>query len=74
MASFKRDPIEYDPRKSWMVEEAEREAAAELTAAGVHPGMGYCHLLWLRQKRILKEKHGIKWWSPAEMNPDILFD
>ena len=36
--------------------------------------LGSCHTLWTLQKRILKEKYGITWYTPAELNPDIKFD
>lgn len=36
--------------------------------------LGYCHLLWEKQKEILLHKYGIKWESPAENNPMIMFD
>lgn len=45
------------------------ERAAELFIQ-----LGSCHTLWDIQKRILKEKYGITWYTPAELNPDIKFD
>lgn len=36
--------------------------------------LGYCHLIWCKRKRILKEKYNIDWKTPAEMNPDVIFD
>jgi hypothetical protein len=36
--------------------------------------MGYCYMLWEKQKEILKKRYGIDWKSPDEMNPMILFD
>ncbi|ABW27006.1 hypothetical protein AM1_1989 [Acaryochloris marina MBIC11017] len=39
-----------------------------------HPGRGLCHQQWLVMKRILREKYGIEWMTPAEMNPFIVFD
>lgn len=36
--------------------------------------LGSCHTLWTLQKRILKEKYGITWYTPAELNPDVKFD
>ena len=36
--------------------------------------LGSCHRLWSLQKTILKEKYGITWYTPAELNPDIKFD
>lgn len=71
---YKRDPIEFDLRIDWMIREAEREAEAEVKALGDLPRWGVCHMLWARQKRILKDKYGIKWRTPAEMNQNILFD
>jgi hypothetical protein len=35
---------------------------------------GSCHILWGRQKQILEKRYGIKWRSPAEINPDVVFD
>lgn len=74
MTGYKRDPIEYDRRRAWMVEEAEKEASAELAASGIKPDLGYCHSLWPRMKQIMKAKYGVNWRSPAELNPDIFFD
>ena len=45
------------------------ERAAELFIQ-----LGSCHTLWTLQKRILKEKYNITWYSPSELNPDIKFD
>lgn len=36
--------------------------------------LGSCHTLWTLQKRILKEKYGITWYSPDELNPEIIYD
>ena len=36
-------------------------------------GMGICHRYWHRKKELLKEC-GVDWKSPAEMNPDVIFD
>lgn len=35
---------------------------------------GACHAIWHHQKRLLMEKYGIDWYSPAELNPDVNFD
>ena len=43
-------------------------------AAQVFMQLGSCHRIWALQKRILKEKYGITWYSPSELNPDIKFD
>jgi hypothetical protein len=36
--------------------------------------MGRCHAIWNKMKEILQTEHGIEWYSPAEMNPTVLFD
>ena len=43
-------------------------------AAQVFMQLGSCHTLWALQKRILKEKYGITWYTPAELHPDVLFN
>lgn len=43
-------------------------------AAQVFMQLGCCHTLWALQKRILKEKYGITWYTPAELHPEIKFD
>jgi len=68
------DPIENDPQLKPLVEAAAKEAEAELQPPRDGHEMGMCHHLWRRQKEILRERHGIDWRSPAEMNPDIIFD
>lgn len=43
-------------------------------AAEVMSQIGSCHRLWAIQKQILKEKYGITWYSPDELNPEIIYD
>jgi hypothetical protein len=43
-------------------------------AAQVFMQLGSCHRLWDIQKTILKEKYGITWYSPDELNPEIIYD
>lgn len=71
-SGFKYDPIEDDPKFKSIIEAAEKEVEVEL--ANEPKVMGYCHQYWETKKRILKEKYGIDWKSPSEMNPDVLFD
>ena len=70
--ALNHDPLENDPRFQDIIAQAEREA--ELKLADTPQGLGYCHLFWATQKQILIEKYGIDWHTPAEMNPDVLFD
>src|ERR1051326_244384 len=66
------DPIEDDPVVQPILREAEQMAEAEL--ADHNHDMGFCHLLWRTKQRILARQFSIVWFSPAEMNPYILFD
>ncbi|NQS72554.1 MAG: hypothetical protein HQQ73_10465 [Desulfobulbaceae bacterium] len=56
------------------IKAAKREAEKLLKHDPLRGQMGFCHLYWTIVKRILWEKHGIDWKSPAEMNPDVFFD
>lgn len=35
---------------------------------------GSCHYQWQIKKRVLKEKYGIDWLTPAERHPEIMYD
>lgn len=67
------DPIEDDPSLRQILTAADEEA---LKACPRPRGrlMGYIHGFWATKKRILKEKYGVDWRSPAEMNPNVAFD
>jgi hypothetical protein len=73
------DPIENDPIIRSLVRQAEEEAKEALEKEALAKkvlllDMGYCYMLWEKQKEILKKRYGIDWKSPDEMNPMILFD
>ena len=68
------DPIEDDPKFRPILVRANLEAEQELAARGITPRLGYCHAFWHTKKRILKDKYGINWRTPAELNPDWAFD
>ena len=72
--SVKQDPQEKHPMKKKLIKAAETEAEYSMEQDGTIKLEGACHILWGRQKQILKERYGIKWRSPAEMNPDVMFD
>src|SRR5262245_50682440 len=71
---IKLDPIEDNPAVRPFLQLADQEADQELAERGVSPGFGTCHYFWQTKKRILKEKYGIDWRTPAEMNPNVYFD
>ncbi len=66
------DATEDDPAVQPLIRAAEKAADKELE--GVPRRLGFCHQYWAVKKRILKEKHGIDWHSPAELNPNTRFD
>ena len=43
-------------------------------AASLFIQLGSCHWLWGMKKRLFKEKYGITWYTPAELNPDVIYD
>jgi len=65
------DPIEDDPATGPVIRSAQSKADAEIDAK---IRMGRCQAVWKRTKKILKEEHGIAWFSPADMNPQFRFD
>jgi hypothetical protein len=68
----RHDPIEDDPKYKPILEAAERDTEQEL--ADCPRVMGFCHRYWGTKKRILKEKYGVEWKTPAELNLNIIFD
>ena len=36
--------------------------------------LGFCHIIWRMQKKVLKRDYGINWKSPSDLNPEINFD
>jgi hypothetical protein len=73
---IRHDIKERDPKLKKIIKLAEQEAEKLLkeSSPGCDKLLGYCHSLWDEQKRILREKYGIDWKTPAELNPDICFD
>lgn len=56
-------------------QEAEKEGLLIQKDGNYYPcGLGICHSVWALKKSRLREKYGIIWQSPAELNPNILFD
>ncbi len=51
----------------------EVEAKLEEALKDEPHGMGFCHIYWYHKKKYLKER-GYDWKSPAELNPDVIYD
>lgn len=66
------DPIEQDPKYKEIFEKVEAEL--ELHFCETERCLGFCHRYWGLKKEILWKKYKIDWRSPAELNPDTLYD
>jgi len=71
---LKHDPKEDDPKYRDIIKQAEKEADEIIDRECPGASLGRCHAVWAEQKRILKEKHGIDWKTPREMNRYACFD
>lgn len=69
---LRKDPIEWTAEYEEAIDRAEEKAHAEL--ANEPRGMGFCFSYWPTLQRILFRDYGIRWRSPAEMNPGVIFD
>ncbi|MCC4591360.1 hypothetical protein LL974_09470 [Xanthomonas campestris pv. cannae] len=68
-----RDPLEFAPETSALIESARAEATERARASG-RIGRGSCHFIWQEQARILYERYNFVWFSPKAMNPDVVYD
>jgi hypothetical protein len=69
----KFDAKELDPRFRRVVEEVNAEVTAEMRGKGSVGRLGSVHTYWRLKKEKLKAR-GIDWYSPAELNPDSIYD
>lgn len=69
---LRHDRVEY----TWQWEDIAEEVETQLDELlkDVPRGMGFCFRYWSEKERLLKEKYGIDWHSPAIMNPGVIFD
>lgn len=74
-------PTEYDiylRKKTNRIKEAkkllEKYPDHPERAARLFIQLGSCHWIWAMKKRILKEKYGITWYAPPEVNTDCIYD
>lgn len=65
------DPIEYSPKYLAIKKDLDKDLA-QARSGEQYPGK--CHMIWGRKKKILKEKYGIDWKSPHELNPWVYYD
>ena len=69
-----QDPISADPAIAKLIDEAGDRARMEVTDNGRNHYFGCCHRIGSRQKEILKQEHGITWFTQSEMNPNVIYD
>jgi hypothetical protein len=69
---MKHDPQEDDPRLEHAFKEAGEYADGQLR--GLKLGLGAVHTYWRLKKQFLLEHYGIRWKTPAELNPNVAFD
>lgn len=65
------DPVERT--FEWEMHAYEVECECYEALQGMPRGLGFCHTFWATQKEAWR-KRGIEWKSPADMNPDVMFD
>ena len=71
------DPIEDDPLYRSVFEVIDQEVETILSMHGTTRqafGAGWRQVFWYTKAQILKEKYGIDWKSPREMNPGVHLD
>ncbi|MBT0653067.1 BPTI/Kunitz-type proteinase inhibitor domain-containing protein [Geomobilimonas luticola] len=68
------DPVENDPRYAEVFKNIDDEVKALLADHPQRGAEGFVNIYWGTKKRVLKEKYGIDWRSPGELNPHVLFD
>lgn len=67
--------LEYSHSEREKINKAKSLLATEPEkAAELYFRMGTCQDLWSIQKSILKEKYGITWYTPSELNPNSKYD
>lgn len=69
---LRKDPVEY----TWEWERIyyDVEARLEERFANAPRQMGFCFMFWNAKRELLEEEYGIKWRSPSQMNPGVMFD
>ena len=68
-----KDPIEETNYFKKILPNVEKELEEQLKNID-RRRLGWCHIYWKAKKELLKNKYGIDWKSPSEMNPDCEFD
>ncbi len=70
-----RDPLEDLPQFRTAFDDASQlaEEKARLYRAARGP-LGAIHIFWAEKQRVLREKYGLGWKTPGELNPSVNYD
>jgi hypothetical protein len=72
--SIKRDRIELDVKHELVFASIDSDVEKALKDHPRKGKLGFCHVFRETKKELLLQKHGIVWLSPAELNPNIIYD
>lgn len=72
LSYLKVDPVEYTLLWESIYYDVEDEL--DILLEGFPRGMGFCFKYWQTKEDLLEHKYGIRWKSPAMMNPGVMFD
>lgn len=68
------DPVEEEPRYAGVFRAIDDEVKVLLADHPLRGGEGFVNIYWSTKKSVLKQKYGIDWRSPGELNPHVIFD
>ena len=72
---IKRDKVEFSLKYLFVKKKVEKKVEQILlNEYGTISGRSMCHEYWKIKQRVLLEDYGIRWRTPAEMNPGTMFD
>jgi hypothetical protein len=71
---LRHDPVEDDPRFDEAFKTIDSEVEKALLNHPLKGHMGFIHIVWETKQQLLKYNYGIEWQTPAEMNPQVIFD
>ncbi len=74
MSFLNHDPVEQTLKYKRVVKWVELWLKLKLYFHPMKKQMGFCFIYWEEKKRYLKKWFNVDWKTPAEMNPDVLFD
>ena len=68
------DQVELTEEYKAIIDEVEERVDKKLKRHPLYHRMGYFSIYEPTKKRLLKDKYGIDWRTPSELNPKVMFD